>query len=117
MIHSSLRAPAGGWMACLRRQAGAWNERFGNIPDFRHVRAGGRIGDLAVAGQLVGLLAVLAAALAVALAGERAVAAAGTAWQAQQEAEVDGRGGGVRAVDVLLHPASGQDVAAALAGA
>ena len=40
------------------------------------VRAGGRVVDAPVAGQLVGLLPVLAAALAVALAGQAAVARA-----------------------------------------
>ena len=48
-------------------------------------RAAGRVGDLAVAGKLVALLAVLAAALAVALPGQRAVAGAWTARQPEDE--------------------------------
>ena len=47
-----------------------------DAPHRGDVRARGRVVDHAVAGQLVGLLAVLAAALAVALAGDGAVAAA-----------------------------------------
>ena len=84
-----------------------------DAPDAGHVGAGGGVGDLAVAGELVGLLAVFAAALAVALAGEGAVAAAGGPGQAQQEAQVDGGRGGVGAVHVLFHAAAGEDVAAA----
>ena len=45
-----------------------------DAPDAGDVLAGGRVVDHPVAGQLVGLLPVLAAALAVALAGEAAVA-------------------------------------------
>ena len=83
-----------------------------DAPDPGHVGAGGGVGDLAVAGQLVGLLAVLAAALAVALAGERAVAAARRARAGpSSEREVDRGGGGVGAVDVLLDAAAGEDVA------
>ena len=98
-------------------QARAGNERFRDAPHGGHVGAGGGIGDLAVAGELVRFLAVFAAALAVALAGERAVAAACGAGEAQQQGEVDGGGGGVRAVDVLFHAAAREDVAAAPAGA
>ena len=53
------------------------------------VLARGRVVDHPVAGQLVGLLAVLAAALAVALPGEAAVAAVRPAAQAQRERQVD----------------------------
>ena len=74
--------------------------------------AGVGIDDLAVAGQLVALLAVLAAALAVALAGEGAVAAAGAPGQAEQQREVDRGRRGVGAVDVLLDAAPGEDVRA-----
>ena len=98
-------------------EAGARDQGFGHAPDLCHVGAGGGIGDLPVAGELVRLLAVFAAALAVALAGERAVAAARGARQAQQEGEIDGGRGGVGAVDVLFDAAAGEDVAAALAGA
>ena len=57
---------------------------------------------IAVAGQLVALLAVLATALAVALTGERAVAAARRAGQAEREREVDRGGHGVGALASLL---------------
>ena len=67
-------------------EAGAGDQGFGHAPDLGHVGAGGGVGDLPVAGELVRLLAVFAAALAVALPGERAVAAARGARQAQQEA-------------------------------
>lgn len=60
---------------------------------------------------------MLAAALAVSLAGQCAVAAAGGSRQAEEEAEVDRGGGGVRAVDVLFDAAAGEDVAAAAPGA
>ena len=60
-----------------------------DAPDPGDVRAGGRVVDHPVAGQLVGLLAVLAAALAVALAGEAAVAGERPAGQAERQGEVD----------------------------
>ena len=73
-----------------------------------------RVVDLAVAGQLVGLLAVLAAALAVALAGDGAEARAGVAREAEREGEGDegrDRGGAAR---VLLAAAGRQHVRASL---
>ena len=73
------------------------------------VRAGRRVVDLPVAGQLVGLLPVLAAALAVALAGEAAVPGAGAAGQAEGEGQVDERGDRVDALGVLLGAARGED--------
>ena len=83
-----------------------------DAPDARHVGARVGVDDLAVAGELVALLAVLAPALPVALAGEGAVAAARAAGQAEQQGEVDRGRRGVGAVDVLLDPAPGEDVGA-----
>ena len=88
-----------------------------DAPHAGDVRASGRVGDLAVAGQLVALLAVLATALAVALPGERAVSRAGDPDEPQDEREVDRRGRGVGAVDVLLDAATGEDERAATRGA
>ena len=58
--------------------------------------------DPPVAGQLVGLLSVLAAALAVALAGEAAVAVEGPADAAHREREVDERQDVADALRLLL---------------
>ena len=69
----------------------------------------GRVVDASVAGQLVGLLPVLAAALTVALAGERPVARVRPAGQPEREREVDERLRGVRADAVLLGAAGGED--------
>ena len=66
------------------------------------VLAGGRVVDHPVAGQLVGLLAVLAAALAVALAGEAAVAGVRRARQPERQGQVDPAEHGVGALAVLL---------------
>ena len=73
-----------------------------DAPDTGHVLTRGRIGDHPVAGQLVGLLAVLAATLAVALPGEGAIAAALGSDETEQEREVDGCRDGVGAIGVLL---------------
>ena len=70
--------------------------------------------DLAVAGQLVGLLAVLAPALAVALPGDGAEAGARVAGQAQRQGQRDEGGDGVGAARVLLAAAGREDVGAAL---
>ncbi len=77
-----------------------------DAPHAGHVLAGGGVGDHPVAGQLVGLLAVLAAALAVALARDGAVAAALGAHEAERQGQVDDGGDGVGAVDVLLGAAA-----------
>ena len=81
-----------------------------HLPHPGHVRPVGRIGDGPGPGQLVGLLAHLPAALAVALAGEGAVPSGAGAGQPQQQRQVDGRTGGVGAVVMLLHPAPGENV-------
>ena len=93
----------------VRGQAGL--RQLGRIdsPDACHVGTIGRIGQLAVAGQLVGLLPVLATALAVPLPGDGAVAGEGSARQPQRQRQVDEGLGGVGAAAVLLSTASGQD--------
>ena len=78
-------------------------------PDRRHVRAVGGVGQLAVPGQLVGLLAVLAAALPVALAGDRPVPARGPPRQTEGQREVDERLGGVGPPAVLLGASGRED--------
>ena len=79
-------------------------------PDRGDVRPVGRVGELAVAGELVGLLPVLAPTLAVALTGHRAVPRArAAAGQAERQRQVDPGGGGVGAVGVLLGAAGGED--------
>ena len=62
---------------------------FRDAPEVRDELAMLRILDVARAGQLVAALAVLASALAVALAGDRAVAAAGLADASGRQHEVD----------------------------
>ena len=60
-----------------------------HVPDVGHVAAGGRIVNPSVTGKLIGLLPVLAAALAVALAGERAEASADPPAHAERQRDVD----------------------------
>ena len=62
----------------------------------------GRIVDAAVSGELIGLLAVLAAPLAVALTGNRAVAAVRLSDAAESERQVDVGQGVVHALRLLL---------------
>ena len=79
-----------------------------HAPHAGDVGARRRVVDHPVAGQLVGLLPVLAAALTVALAGETAVAGERRAGQPQRERDVDPgqhRGG---ALGVLLGTARGE---------
>ena len=90
------------------RNALAWQGFRLHAPHRGHVPAVLGVLDAAVAGQLVGLLSVLPAALSVALSGQAAVAGGGPAGEAQREREVDRGGHGVGAVDVLLDAASGQ---------
>src|SRR5205823_8071281 len=80
------------------RHAGAGQRGRVDAPDGGDVRPGRGVVDAPVPGELVGLLAVLAPALAVALAGKAAVPGARTAGQAQREGEVDERGDRVGAV-------------------
>ncbi len=79
-----------------------------DAPDAGDVLARGRVVDHPVAGQLVGLLAVLAPALAVALPGEAAVAGARRARHPEREGHVDPGEHGVGAGAVLLGAAGGQ---------
>ena len=74
----------------------------------RDVRAVLGVRDVAVAGELVALVAVLASALAVALAGDRRHAAAGLAELAGGEAEVDRGKDVVDAFGLLLDAAGVQ---------
>ena len=78
-------------------------------PDGGHVSPVGRVGQLAVARQLVGLLAVLAAALPVALPGDGAVAGERPADQPEGQRQVDVGLGGVGALGVLLGTSGGED--------
>ena len=93
----------------VRRQARLGQLVGVDAPDRGHVGPVGRVGELAVAGQLVGLLPVLAAALAVALAGDGAVAGVRLAGQPEGEGEIDEGLRGVGAVAVLLGAAGGED--------
>ena len=72
------------------------------------VRAVRGIVEPAVAGQLVGLLAVLAPALAVALSGQAAIAAERLAGLAERQRQVDEGEHVVDAVALLLRAAPGQ---------
>ena len=73
-----------------------------DAPDLGDVLARRRIGDGPLAGQLIALLAVLAAALAVALAGDHDAAGAFAADVAGGEAEVDHRQAVLDALGVVL---------------
>ena len=71
-----------------------------------------RVFDQAIAGELVGLLAVLAPALAVALAGQAAVPAGRLADLAQRQHQVGEGQDRVDALRLLLGPAARQEHAA-----
>jgi hypothetical protein len=90
-------------------QAGLGQAVGVDAPYGGHRGAVGGVGELAVARELVGFLAVLAAALAVALAGQAAPAAVGTAGQAQSEGQIDEGLGVVDTVALLLGAAGGED--------
>ena len=92
-----------------RRQPRAGQLGGVDPPDRGDVRAVGRVGQLAVAGQLVGLLAVLTPALPVALPGDRAVARVRAPGQPEGQGEVDEGLRGVGAAAVLLGAARGQN--------
>lgn len=66
------------------------------------------VGELAVAGQLVGLLAVFAPSLTVALPGQAAVSGQRSARTAGGQAEIDPGSDRVRALGLLLGTARGQ---------
>ena len=92
------------------RDAGAGDDGRVDAPDGRNVRTRRRVGDLAVAGQLIALLPVLPAALPVALPRQRAIARVLASGQPEGERQVDGRGRRIGAVDVLLDATAGEDV-------
>ena len=71
--------------------AGVRQLLLGDAPDVGDVPAMLGVLDVAAAGELVALLAVLAAALAVALAGDRRVAAARPADPPRRQHDVDRR--------------------------
>ncbi len=79
-----------------------------DAPDGGDVRAGGGVRQRPVARQLVGLLPVLTPSLPVALAGDRAPAAAGTPRQPEGQRQVDPRLRDVGAAAVLLGSAGGE---------
>ena len=91
------------------RDAGPGDALRVHAPRPGHVFPVCGVGDLAVAGQLVALLPVLAPALAVALSRDGAESSGGGTRQPQKQCQVDCCRGGVGAVDVLFHAASGQD--------
>src|SRR5207253_791793 len=73
----------------IRINAGL-RQLFGtNAPDLCDISAMLRVSQIAHAGQLVALLAVLAPALAVGLAGDRAVSASFAAYAARRQHKVD----------------------------
>ena len=92
----------------VRRPALAGQRLRRHAPHPGDVLAGRRVVDHPVAGQLVGLLPVLAAALAVALPGQAAVAGVRRAALPERQRDVDPREHRVRALRVLLGAARGQ---------
>ena len=84
------------------RLAGARQLLLGDAPEGGDVPPRVGIVDSAVAGQLIGLLPVLASALAVALAGHAAVAAGRSPDLAERQREVDVGERVVDAVRLLL---------------
>ena len=85
--------------------AGAGDVLLVDAPDAGDVLAVLGVGDVAPAGKLIALLPVLAAALAVGLADDRAVAALGLADAAGREHEVDRAERVLHAVGVVLDAA------------
>jgi hypothetical protein len=97
------------------RQAGTGQQVGVDAPNGGDVRPRRRIGDQPVSGQLVGLLAVLTAALAVSLPGDGAVTTSFRADQAEDQRHVDGSSDGVGAVGVLFRTAPGEHESATAA--
>ncbi len=86
-----------------------FRQRVGvDTPDGRDLGAMSRVGDLTIAGKLVGLLAVFAAALSVSLAGETAVAAERLAGLTERQDEVDESQDVVDALALLFGTAAAQ---------
>ncbi len=94
------------------RLAGAGQRVGRDAPDAGDGPAGRRVADRAIAGELVGLLPVLAATLAVALPGQDAEAAALAAGKAEGEGDVDVGERVGDALRLLLGTAAGQHEAA-----
>jgi hypothetical protein len=78
-----------------------------DAPDRRDCRAVRRIIDLAIAGQLISFLPVLAPALAIALAGQARVAAIALSRLAQRQDQIDVGVNIIDAVTLLFRPAPG----------
>src|SRR5690606_6092720 len=76
-----------------------------HVPDFGHVGAVLWVGEVSTAGELVALLAVLSASLAVGLPGDGGVAAMLSADAARGQHHVDGAQHVLHAVRVMLDAA------------
>src|SRR6516164_1942032 len=87
------------------------NRLFRHAPHTGDVLAMLRIGNVAVSGQLVALLPLLASALAVALAGDHGVAAAFTADATAGDDEVNGGDAILDALAMVLDAACVQQEA------
>jgi hypothetical protein len=93
----------------VRGSPGAGQRVGVDAPDAGHMGSGGGVGDHPVPGELVGLLAVFAAALPVALAGQRAESGPLAAGEPQGERQVDEAEDGVGALGLLFGAARGED--------
>ena len=91
-----------------RRLARTGDRRLGDVPHRGEVAPRQRIVNLAIAGELVGLLAALASALSVALTGDRPVTAEAPADLTKGQCEVEIRERVVDALRLLLRAAAGQ---------
>ena len=92
----------------VRRGAGPRQAVRVDSPDRGDVRAGLGIVEASVAGQLVGLLAVLATALPIALPGQGGEPTTRASGQTQSQRQVNEGQRGVGAVAVLLGAACGE---------
>ena len=93
----------------LGAPAHTWQAAFRHAPEVGHEAAVCGTVQVAVAGKLVVLLTVFAPALAVALAGQGTVAAAGPAEVPAQEGQVDEGADRIGAVHLLLGAAPAQN--------
>ena len=92
----------------VRRFPPTWQGIGSHTPHPSDVLTCGRVVDHPIARQLIGLLAVLAAALAVALTGQAPIPGVRLARQAQRQRHIDPRYDGRGALRVLLGTARGQ---------
>ena len=85
--------------------------QFGGVdtPHGGEVRASGRVVQAAVSEELVGLLAVFAADLILALSGDGAVAGKSVSRKAQCQSQIDIGDDGARSRTVLFGAARGED--------